>query len=46
MRAEAAEEARRWQEEQEEEHSRRESIKLGEEEREAILQVVGLWEHG
>ena len=41
MRAEAAEEARRWQEEQEEEQNRKESIKLGEEEREAILQVLG-----
>ena len=39
MRAEAAEEARRWEEEQEAEVKRKEAMKLSAEEKETILQV-------
>ena len=39
MRAEAAEEARRWEEEQEAEVRRKEAMKLSAEEKETILQV-------
>ena len=40
MRAEAAEEARRWEEEQEAEVKRKEAMKLSAEEKETILQVI------
>ena len=40
MRAEAAEEARRWEEEQEAEVRRKEAMKLSAEEKETILQVL------
>ena len=39
MKAEAAEEARRWEEEQEAELKRKEAMKLTQEERDNILQV-------
>ena len=39
MKAEAAEEARRWEEEQEAELRRKEAMKLSQEERDNILQV-------
>ena len=39
MKAEAAEEARRWEEEQEAEVRRKEAMKLSQEERDNILQV-------
>ena len=39
MKAEAAEEARRWEEEQEAELRRKEAMKLTQEERDNILQV-------
>ena len=39
MKTEAAEEARRWEEEQEKERARREASKLSTEERDTILQV-------
>ena len=41
MKAEAAEEARRWEEEQEAELKRKEAMKLTQEERDNILQVMG-----
>ena len=40
MKAEAAEEARRWEEEQEAEMRRKEAMKLTQEERDNILQVA------
>lgn len=40
MKAEAAEEARRWDEEQEAERQRKESMMLSQEEKDKILQVT------
>ena len=40
MRAEAAEEARRWEEEQKVEVKRKEAMKLSAEEKETIMQVI------